>query len=223
VIVCAAFCPNPPVLVPAVAQGAAGDLDGLRAACIDVITRIAMPGRQLIVLGTGPAMRQFAASARGTFAGYGVPLEVSLGSDEPGPTELPLSLTVGAWLVREALGANCGAIGLSVTDGTDAGLADDGDVALLVMGDGSARRSAAAPGYLDDRAAGFDASVVAALTSGEGRRLAGINAADGAQLLAAGVPAWQAAGRLLGTRRYAVQVSYDDAPYGVGYFVAAWT
>jgi hypothetical protein len=223
VIVSAAFCPNPPVLVPAVAQGAASELDELRAACVDVVTQIAAPGRQLIVLGTGPNARQFAASAHGTFAGFGVPLDVPLGSDEPGPTELPLSLTVGAWLVREALGANSGAIGLSVADGCDAPLLDDGDIALLVMGDGSARRSMAAPGYLDDRAAGFDAAVVAALGSGEGRQLAGVDAALGAELLAAGVPAWRCAGQLLGTERYAAQLRYDDAPYGVGYFVAAWT
>ena len=28
--------------------------------------------------------------------------------------ELPLSLTVGAWLLRDAVGPNCGAIGYSV-------------------------------------------------------------------------------------------------------------
>jgi hypothetical protein len=223
VIVAAGFCPNPPVLVPAVAEGAAGELDELRAACLDVITQIAAPERQVIVLGTGPSARRFAASARGTLAGFGVPLEVSLGSDEPGPTELPLSLTVGGWLVREALGANSGAIGLSVTDGSDTPLTDDGDIALLVMGDGSARRSTAAPGYLDDRAADFDGAVVAALGSGDGLQLATIDAGLGAELLAAGVPAWRAAGQLLGTERYAAQVRYDDAPYGVGYFVAAWT
>ncbi len=222
-IVSVAFCPNPPVLVPAVAQGAAGELAELRAACIDVIAQIAAPGAQLIVLGTGPDAREFPATARGTFAGFGVPLEVPLGSDEPGPIELPLSLSVGAWLAREALGANCGAIGLSVTAGSEAQLADDGDVTLLVMGDGSARRSLAAPGYLDDRAAGFDAAVAAALGSGDGRRLESIDAALGAHLLAAGVPAWHAAGRLVGDQRYAAEVRYDEAPYGVGYFVAAWT
>jgi hypothetical protein len=42
-------------------------------------------------------------------------------------------------------------------------------------------------------------------------------------LLAAGVPAWQAAGRLLDGGDYTAELLYRDDPYGVGYFVAAWT
>src|SRR2546425_247542 len=105
-----AFCPHPPVLIPEVAQGAAHELDDLRAACREAINRIAAPGRQLVVVGRGATSRSYAASARGTLAGFGVPLEIPLGSDEPGPVELPLSLTIAAWLLRDALGPNCGAI-----------------------------------------------------------------------------------------------------------------
>jgi hypothetical protein len=218
-IVAAAFCPNPPVLVPAVAAGAAAELDELRAACREAITRIAAPGRRLVLLGAGPRAQTHQPNARGTFVGFGVPLEVSLGSDEPGPVELPLSLTVGAWLVREALGPNSGAIGFSVADGSPT---LEGDVALLVMGDGSARRSTAAPGYFDERAEGFDATVVAALRGGDGEALAGLDSTLGAELLAAGIPAWHAAGALLNVG-YDAEVLYDAAPYGVGYFAAVWT
>jgi hypothetical protein len=217
-IAAVAFCPNPPLLVPAVAQGAAPELDDLRAACRAAITRIASSGKPIVVIGSGPAACRHAATARGTFAGFGVPLEVSLGSDEPGPLELPLSLTVGAWLVREALGPNSGATGFSINGELPA----VGDCALLVMGDGSARRSMAAPGYLDDRAETFDAGVVAALGSGAGATLAALDDALGVELLAAGGPAWHAAGALL-TAPYVAEVLYDEAPYGVGYFVATWT
>jgi hypothetical protein len=220
VIVSAAFCPHPPVLVPAVAQGAGPELDDLRAACIEAITRIAAPGRRLAVLGAGPRTRRHAANARGSFAGFGVPVEVGFG-DGTGPVELPLSLTVGAWLVREAL-TEVDATGYSVSDATAPGELSD-DVALLVMGDGSARRSIAAPGYLDDRAEGFDAEVVGALRSGEPARLAAVDPALGADLLAAGAPCWPAAAELLAGRSYRAAVSYDAAPYGVGYFVAVWT
>lgn len=93
---------------------------------------------------------------------------------------------------------------------------------LLVVGDGSARRSEKAPGYLDERAAGFDAAVADALRSGEPARLAALDDALGRELLAAGVPAWhEAAARLAGT--YRAELRYDDAPFGVGYFVAVWT
>jgi hypothetical protein len=93
---------------------------------------------------------------------------------------------------------------------------------LLVMGDGSARRSTSAPGYLDDRAGAFDRATVDALASGDPARLR-LDVALGADLLAAGPPAWNAAAGLLGTRRYAAEILYDDAPYGVGYFVAVWS
>lgn len=223
-IVAAAFCPNPPVLIPGLAQGAAPELDDLRRACHSAITRLGSSGAPIVVIGSGSSTRRHDATARGTFAGYGIALEVGLGADEPGPLELPLSLTVGAWLLRAALGANCGARGLSVADDTGglSGIGTAGDVALLVMGDGSARRSTAAPGYLDERAEPFDAAVEAALRSGDPSTLATLDAALGAELLAAGVPAWRAAG-VLAQGRYAGELLYAAAPYGVGYFVATWT
>ena len=49
-----------------------------------------------------------------------------------------------------------------------------------------------------------------------------LDPALGADLLAAGVPAWRAVGRALAGRRYEADLLYDAAPYGVGYFVAIW-
>jgi hypothetical protein len=223
VIVAAAFCPHPPVLVPALAQGAAEELAGVRAACRAAITRVAAAGAPLVVIGSGPVAAVHDATARGSFAGFGLPVEVSLGSDEieAGTPELPLSLTVGAWLVRDALGPGTGTTGISIAG--DAELSTNSETALIVMGDGSARRSTAAPGYLDERAEAFDADVAAALSSGDRSRLAALDPHLGAELLAAGVPAWRAAGALVEARRYRAELLYADAPYGVGYFVAAWT
>ena len=218
-----AFCPHPPLLVPEVACGAAAELDELRAACRTAITRAASSAAQFVVIGTGPRSARYAPNARGSLAGYGVRLELPLGADDPGPLGLPLSLTIGAWLLRDALGPDNGAVGYSVRAGEpQPPVLDDAHVALLVMGDGSARRSTSAPGYFDERAAAFDADIAAALGSGR----AGCLAVDGwlaGQLLAAGAPAWNCAGRLLGGREFAAELLYDDAPYGVGYFAAAWT
>lgn len=218
-----------PVLVPDVAQGAAPELDGLRAACREAITRAAAPGRRWIVLGPGPTTRPFSPTSRGTYAGFGVPLELGLGSDEPGPLELPLSLTVGAWLLRDALGPDSGAIGWSVHDPADPGLGrwhaevdeQPPDVAVLAMGDGSARRGLKAPGYLDERAEPFDARVVGALSSGRGERLRGLD--DGHDLLQTGTPVWELLSRTLAPIGYRAELLADVAPYGVGYFVASWT
>jgi hypothetical protein len=173
---------------------------------------------------------------RGSLAGYGVAVEVwigtreALGAPDPG-SPLPLSLTVGAWLVQRSVGGRGTTVGISV--GPDFASSDAAeelrrrarreDLVLIVMGDGSARRSTAAPGYLDGRAATFDATVAAALRHGDAAALARLDAGLGAELLAAGVPAWRAAGALLVGADYDAHLDYDAAPYGVGYLVAAWT
>lgn len=180
-------------------------------------------GVQPLVIGGGPVNAVHRPGARGSLRPYGVPLEIPLGSDGSGPLELPLSLTVGAWLLRDALGANCRARGLQVCDRGEPPKLTDQPIALLVMGDGSARRSTSAPGYFDERAATFDATVASALASGKPAGLR-VDAALGTELLAAGVLAWRAAADLLETAgSFDATLRYDDAPYGVGYFVASWT
>jgi hypothetical protein len=231
VILGAAFCPHPPVLVPDVAQGAAGELAEVRAACAEAIADVAGLGAQLVLLGCDSASASHSPLCRGSLSGFGVPVQVHLGAPTcGGQLDLPLSLTVGAWLVREVLGPRNGAVGFSIGPdfaGSRAavellGLADGHDIVLLVMGDGSARRSTSAPGYLDDRAAGFDAGVVAALATGGAAALQDLDPVLGAELLSAGVPAWRAAGRLLDGADYDARLLLDAAPYGVGYFVATW-
>jgi hypothetical protein len=210
------------VLIPDVARGAAVELAELRSACRSAIRRVAPAGTPIVVIGAGPAAASYQPSARGSLAGFGVDLEVTLGSDDSGPVEMPLSLTVGAWLLREALGPNCGAIGYALgPDDIELAL-PEGDLALVVMGDGSARRSTSAPGYLDERAEGFDAEVADALRSGEAARLH-VDRRLGAELLAAGAPVWDTVAASLAESRWDAELLYDRAPYGVGYFVAAWT
>jgi hypothetical protein len=87
----------------------------------------------------------------------------------------------------------------------------------LVVGNGSARRSERAPGYLDERSLAFDDDLRAALTSSDVGRL---DLGLGESLLAS----------LDGIRRLPevldpdarVQVDYDDDPFGVQYWVMRW-
>jgi hypothetical protein len=118
------------------------------------------------------------------------------------------AVAIGDWLVRDA--------------GVRRAL-DGADTALLVLGDGSARRTEKAPGYLDERAEPFDRGVADALRSGDPARLAALDADLGTQLLAAGVPAWHEAAARLAGERFTAELHYDDVPFGVGYFVAVWT
>ncbi|MDT4937888.1 MAG: hypothetical protein QOG80_1559 [Pseudonocardiales bacterium] len=227
----AAFCPHPPVLVPDIARRAAVDLAGLRAACRTTLQQVAAGCEHLVLLGSAQQTLVHTSRARGSFAGFGVPLEVGFAPDADGAIELPLSLAVGAWLIDDALRTHPPVTAVSVAaDFTSSRAADElrrlideSRVGLVVMGDGSARRSTAAPGYLDEHAVAFDDGVLEALRAGDAAGLADVDLDAAAALLAAGAPAWRAAGALLRDRPVAADVSCYEAPYGVAYFVAHWT
>ena len=104
--------------------------------------------------------------------------------------------------------------------------------ALLVMGDGSARRGPKAPGHFDERAAAFDDAVERAVRAGDLRALLDLDPALARDLMATGRPAWQvlagalrAAARPEGARggpaALAVDVRYAGDPFGVKYLVAS--
>lgn len=232
-LVAAAVCPSPPLLVPEVAAGAAPELDALRAACDEALGAVLSARPELVVVvGAGAAATEHAAGTPGSFRPYGVALDVRLGAGEAPRGRLPLSLAVGAWLLERA-GWTGAVRGLEVTEDGPAdanreqgvraaGLADR--VGLLVMGDGSARRTLKAPGYLDDRAEGLDARIAAALGDGDSEGfLADLDAATAKDLMVAGRSPWQV---LAGAGKGAglgARLLHDEAPYGVGYFVASWS
>ena len=94
---------------------------------------------------------------------------------------------------------------------------------LLVLGNGSATRTEKAPGHLDERAEAFDAALGAALAAADGAALADLDPDLGTALWAEVEPL-RALGRLLrGGGAWRVEVTYDDAPYGVQYWVVRLT
>jgi hypothetical protein len=232
VLLAAAVCPHPPLLVPAIAGAAAAETDDLRTAALDAVRALVATGPDaIVVVGTGAAAGTARPGETGTLAGYGVDLTVALG-DGPQPSEprLPLSLTLGAWLLRE-VGYTGGAHGRVVTAAVPpaelAGLGEriaafPGRTALLVMGDGTARLSEKAPGYLDPRAAAYDAQVGAALAGADAGALRGLDPVLSDELLVAGRPAWQVLAGAAGDGAWHGTLRYSGAPYGVAYHVASW-
>ncbi|MEU5365804.1 class III extradiol dioxygenase subunit B-like domain-containing protein [Streptomyces sp. NPDC005925] len=237
-LVAAAVCPCPPLLVPEVAAGAAAELDAARAACSDAlgVLAAARPER-LVVLGPTPGAgtESYPEGTPGSFRGFGVNLGVRLGrGDRPDSgRELPVSLAVAAWLLERWQGlpdVPVEGIGVSGTAGTERCVrrgrdlaAGPGRVALLVMGDGSACRTLKAPGYFDERAEPFDAEIARSLGAADLAALTALDAGLARELQAAGRAPWQVlAGAAEGTRLGGALL-YEDAPYGVGYFVAAWS
>ncbi|MCZ9338540.1 hypothetical protein NGM37_12215, partial [Streptomyces sp. TRM76130] len=93
----------------------------------------------------------------------------------------------------------------------------------LVLGDASACRSVKAPGYLDERAAPFDAAVARALGAAD---LAAVRALDpelARELKVSGRAPWQVLAGAAEDAALGGALLYEDAPYGVGYVVAAWS
>ncbi|MGN6606045.1 MAG: hypothetical protein ACTHMS_03400 [Jatrophihabitans sp.] len=220
----AAFVPQTPLLVPAVAQGAAADLTELTEAARTAIRRVGDGATRWLVVGAADAAAAFPAGAVGTLAGFGVPVTASLGRSADEAPTLPASLTVGTWVLADAVGELADVGGLADDPSGHAPAVDlDGATALLVVGDGSAKRTEKAPGYFDPRAEAFDAAVAEMLGAGDPRRLAEPQAQGGAELMAAGAPVWAQVAGLLGDGTFTAELLHDSAPFGVGYFVAAWT
>ncbi|WP_406863516.1 class III extradiol dioxygenase subunit B-like domain-containing protein [Streptomyces sp. HUAS MG47] len=234
-LVAAAVCPCPPLLVPEVASGAAPELDAARTACADAVGVLAAsrPDRLYVVGPAGGAERTaFPQGSAGSFAGFGVDLSVRLGEGPRAERELPASLAVAGWLLDREQWAAAPLTGLGVGERRDAAsCAADGRelagsaerVALLVMGDGSACRTLKAPGYLDDRAAPFDAVVAGALAAADTAALLGLDVDLARELQAAGRAPWQVLAGAAEGAGLDGRLLHEDAPYGVGYFVAAWS
>jgi hypothetical protein len=260
VIVAAALCASPPLLHPAL-TGREAVLPELRSACAEAVARLLRAGPEVIVVvGPAPATGEWDAAGRldaAAFApGAAVPDPAVSGSAVSGSAgALPLSLGLGAMLLDQggyrglrrlfAVGPDapagaCAARGAELAAGA-------ARTALLVMGDGSARRSLKAPGHLDPRAEPFDAEVEQAVRAGRLGALLELDEALARDLMATGRPAWQVLagampngtgmdGRGVAGRGGAgdeagpggvtvdgallTEVLYCDDPFGVAYLVA---
>ncbi|MDT0392610.1 class III extradiol dioxygenase subunit B-like domain-containing protein [Streptomyces dubilierae] len=242
-LVAAAVCPCPPLLVPEVAAGAAPELDAARAACTDAlgVLAAARPDR-LVVVGPGdlPGPERYPESSRGSFRGFGVDLDVRLGraggragaGDARAERRLPYALAVAAWLLERTGWADAPVEGVGVGEGLTPGdcarvgreLAAGAErVALLVMGDASACRTLKAPGYLDERAAPFDAEVGRALGAADLSALLALDTGLARELKVSGRAPWQVLAGAAEGAGLGGSLLFEDAPYGVGYAVATWS
>ncbi|MFE6335302.1 class III extradiol dioxygenase subunit B-like domain-containing protein [Streptomyces sp. NPDC057798] len=234
-LVAAAVCPCPPLLVPEVASGAAPELDAVRAACADAlgVPAAARPDRLLVV---GPAGEEglgtFPQGSRGSFRGFGVEVGVQLGRAGGSTRELPPSLAVAAWLLERVGWADAPVEGLGVGEplaaerciqaGREIAAGPD-RVAMLVMGDASACRTLKAPGYLNERAEPFDAAVARALGAADLSALKALDAGLAYELKASGRAPWQVLAGAAEGAGLSGTLLHESAPYGVGYLVAAWS
>jgi hypothetical protein len=220
-LVAAAVCPCAPALVPSVAAGGAEVVDRIRRASIEVAAHTAAARADALwVVGPGEQLRAFEPGAGGSLRRYGI--DVRFGGER---LELPEALTIGAYLLGSAaesarylsvppdLGpADCARRGAEIATSADR-------VALLVLADGSARRTTTSPGPYDERAAGFDEAAFGALLAGDAATLSAIDPALAEELWFGGRAALQVLGGALGTMSPPPEIMLDCRcdPLGVGY------
>ena len=229
-LVSAAVCPHPPLLVPELAGFAAAELDELRASCATAIqTMLAVEHDLLVIVGGGDQTRVYGPRPAGSLQPWGV--DVRVGSGLP---ILPLSLTIGHWLLdRLPTGSQADVPahyqGISSRAGSrdclalGAELAGAERVAMLVMADGSACLTEKSPGYLDPAAQPYNDLIATALADADAATLAALDPAEADRLWVAGRAALQVLAGAAGQTALTGELLTDIAPYGVGYFTATWT
>jgi hypothetical protein len=231
-LIAAAICPHPPLLIPEVSgRSGPGDaeLDRVRTACRQAVAALAAERPDLIaVVGGAPRTGEYPPDTAASLAEFGLPFP---GDDPAAGPVLPLSLSIGKWLLapaREAPGpvtwwgiAADAATGECLELGEKiAALAPR--VALLAMGDGPGRRARGAPGAADAAADRYDAQVAAALAAPNPGALAVLDPARDAELFIAGRAAWQVLAGAAGQDDFDAALGYAAAPFEVTYFVATW-
>jgi hypothetical protein len=245
VITGAAICPPTPLLAREL-TGREPVVPELRQACAAAVERLVRSGPEVIaVVGPGHRTATWAAGGRLNLAGFAPALGLRGGPRRSGPgresgtgpvagpragagPSLPFAVGLGTRLLDEG-GYRGPRLLRSVHHdepaagclrlGADLGRLGD-RVGLLVMADGSARRSLRAPGYLDPRAAAFDAALERAVRDGDLGPLRAMDQALARELLAAGRPGWQVLAGAMPGRAPTAEILYADDPFGVFYLVA---
>lgn len=232
-LISAAVCPYPPLMVTGIGRPSDVRFDDVRAACWSALDdlRSASPD-VLVVVGPGESTLDEAPRAGG-FAPYGVDLTVALPGAEPAgdaAATAPLSVAVGAWLLQrdgwdgavsaatvaaDAADGECVELGRRLASRADR-------VALLVMADGSPLRADTTPQDVRARAKVYDAALATAVRDGDPQRLLDLDAALAAEVGSPGRKALRVLAGAADDELFDAEVLYEDAPYGVGYLVGVW-
>ena len=144
---------------------------------------------------------------------------------------LPLSLTIGKWLLTGAGPGSHKVTWQAIASGAPAAdclslgeklAALAPRVALLVMGDGPGRRARGVPGATDPDADRYDSQVTAALAAADPAALAALDPGRDQELFVAGRAAWQVLAGAASAGAFTADLRYAAAPFEVSYYVATW-
>ena len=247
----AVVLPPTPILLPGVTGRPIREVEDLRVACVAALhALVALVPDRLIVVGAHRAGDPDGVPENGA--------PISIADFRPPATAgrrcVP-SLAVAATLLHDA-GIDVGRVDWVVTDAqaSPARCAADGErliagadrTALVIMGDGSARRRDGSPGQHDERAIGVDEQIEKAMREGDLDQLLALDPEPAEQLMIGGRATWQVlagalrslpgaagaagAGAEAGAdadpdalhRGRRADISYSADPFGVWYVVATF-
>lgn len=226
-IVAAAVCPHPPLLFREL-NGAQDAVADLRATCLETVRDVVDGAERVVLVGGAGTARAWDPGVEALAGEFGGPGPRPVGA-------LPLSLRVGRRLLDE-VGWTGPVDPLSVpwdaTDDDVRALATQlvsrpERLAVVALGDGSARRGPTAPGFIDDRAFPFDDGLAEALARGDARALLALDPRLAEELMVLGRAAFAVVGALALTQLGEAdglkpELRYRGDPFGVSYFVAHW-
>ena len=225
-----ALIPSAPVLVPELAGTAAAEVARFHSAALAAASTL--PNRW-IAIGTGQTDQIFEPATRGTFAGYGVDVPVTLSADAPQAiTDLPLCALIAGWLRGQANAAARVQVRVYAADHDADAALDRGralraaideaadEIGVLVVADGATTLTQGAPGGYDPDSEPMQTALDDALATGNAAALTRLP--NGI----IGRVAYQVLAGLTGPNPHGANEANElerGAPYGVGYFVGTWT
>jgi hypothetical protein len=245
-LISAAMCPHPIRLIPDIFGETGAQWQRLRVACLEAVRQLRIPiatgpestvddpADLVVIVGGDDATRDFdTARAYGSLLSNGVFWEFGWPSDHLERQPLPLSLTLGNWLMSKSRPGDTGVVVADVLfqaiafDATSQECAELGRdlagraerVAMLVMGEGSTGLTAAAWEHGGDDARRYDQTVVRALEDADADAIGRLKF----WLPATGRAAWQVLAGAAAGHRFDGQLHAGGTPDDMGYFVASWT
>ena len=222
-----ALIPSAPVLVPELAGTAAAEVAQFHAAALAAASTL--PNRW-IAIGIGRTDQIFEPATRGTLAGYGVDVPVTLSADAPQViTDLPLCALIAGWLRGQANASARIQVRVYAADHDADAALDRGralraaideaadEIGVLVVADGATTLTQGAPGGYDPDSEPMQTALDDALATGNAAALTRLPKEI------VGRVAYQVLAGLTGPNPHGANELVRGAPYGVGYFVGTWT
>lgn len=220
-----AIVPSAPVLIPELAGTAAAEVADLTQA---VLAAAAVLPQRWVAVGVGPADVRLGPDGAGSFAGFGVDVQVRLAPSGGVLREMPLCALMAGWVrgrvrpdssVRVQVCAADQDPAVATARGARLRAEIDGEpepIGVLVVADGANTLTAAAPGGYEPGDADCQQLLDQALADGDVEELARL------PVRVLGRAAFALLAGLSQHRPRSATELYRGAPYGVGYFAGVW-